>query len=134
MFKPVLGTIALALIGLFGYYFLTDSSGKSAKERAADAGRHVLDTAKDTAAGGAIKTKLIAALGVDTMRLIHVWYDNGQVVVYGLAPTGVDADRLMSLVRDVPGLKHVEVFVQERPAYVGSAAAPPAETEPAPNP
>ncbi len=120
MLKPIMGTVVLALVGLFGYYFLTDSSGKTAGERAQDAGRHVFDTAKDTAAGGAIKTKLVAALGVDATRMLHVWYDNGQVIVYGLAPKGLDPEKLKALVQDVPGLKGVDVLIQERPDFVGA--------------
>lgn len=123
MLKPIMGTVVLALVGLFGYYFLTDSSGKSAGERAQDAGRHVFDTAKDTAAGGAIKTKLVAALGMDATRMLHVWYDNGQVVVYGLAPKGLDAEKIKALVHDVPSLKSVDVLIQERPDFIGSNAA-----------
>lgn len=130
MLKPIMGTVVLALVGLFGFYFLTDSSGKTAGERAQDAGRHVFDTAKDTAAGGAIKTKLVAALGLDATRLLHVWYDNGQVIVYGLVPHGLEADRVKALVQDVPGLKSVDVLIQERPGFVGSGAAAAGETKP----
>lgn len=128
MIKGVAGTVVLALVGLFGYYYLTNSSGKSGQDRAKEAGLHVLDTAKDTAAGGAIKTRITAALGMDAARLLHVWYDDGRVIVYGLAPAGIDEARIRSLVGDVPGLQSVEILVQTRPDYVviggaGSAGA-----------
>jgi hypothetical protein len=123
-------TVVLALAGLFGYYYLTDSSGRSGQERAKDAGLHVLDTAKDTAAGGAIKTRLTAALGMDASRLLHVWYDDGKVLIYGLAPAGVDEPRIRGLLSDVPGLSSVEILIQPRPDYVTAAlsggGAPPA--------
>lgn len=134
MIKGIVGTVLLGLVGLFGYYYLTDSSSKSGQERATDAGLHVLDTAKDTAAAGAIQTRLTAALGIDATRLLHVWYDDGRVIVYGLAPAGMDEQRIRSLLSDVPGLTSVEILVQERPDYVSGAASaggpPPAARKP----
>ena len=120
MFRAALGTVVLALAGLFGYYYFTDSSNRSGQERARDAGLHVLDTAKDTAAGGAIKTQLTAALGMDAARMLHVWYDDGRVIVYGLAPEGFDEQRIRALLSGTPGLTNIEILVQPRPGYVSS--------------
>jgi hypothetical protein len=119
--KGIAGTVLLGLVGLFGYYYLTDSSGKSGQERAKDAGLHVLDTAKNTAAGGAIQAALTTALGMDATRLLHVWYDDGRVVVYGLAPAGTDEKRIRTLLSEVSGIKSVEILIQERPDYVSVA-------------
>lgn len=133
MFRAGLATLVLGLGGLFGYYFLTDSSGKSGQERAKDAGMHVLDTAKDTAVGGAIKTSLTAALGMDGASLLHVWYDDGKVIVYGLTPPGIDEERLRGLLKDVPGLTTVEILIQPRPEYVSDRTAPSAQPPASPN-
>lgn len=128
MLKPIIGTVGLALVGLFGYYYFTDAGGTQG-ERAEKAGMRVLDTAKDTTAGGVIKTRLTAALGLDAARLVHVWYDDGHVIVYGLAPESVTADGIRSLVKDIPGVKEIEVLIQARPALTPGGTtteAPPA--------
>lgn len=120
MLKAIIGTVVLALAGLFVYYYFADSSGRSSEERARDAGRQVLDTARDTAGGGAAKAQLTAALGMDASRMLHVWYDDGRVIVYGLAPEGVDEQRIRSALANVPGVSSIEVMIQPRPGYVSS--------------
>lgn len=143
MFRAIFGTAFIAGLGLFGYYFLTDSSGRSAADKAKDAGMNVVSDAKDSGAALLIQGRLMTAFGMDAMRLVHVYYDNGHVIVYGLAPESIDVDAVERTVREIPGaVSQVEILFLPRPATVqprASSAGPTgqaggdAPTEPQPD-
>lgn len=129
MFRAVLGTTIVAGLGLFGYYFLTDSTGRSATDKAKDAGMNVVSDAKDSGAALLIQGRLMTAFGMDAMRLVHVYYDDGHVIVYGLAPESIDVDAVEKTVREIPGaVSDVEIMLLPRPASVHVRGASSART------
>lgn len=121
MFRSAIVTALLIGGGLFGYYFLTDRSGASATDRARSAVGQVGDLAKDTGEGLMVQARLTARWGMDAMKYVHVYYNDGAVIIYGLAPAHVKGDELSVAAREVPGVRTVEVLVQERPATMNPA-------------
>ncbi|MFN0136786.1 MAG: BON domain-containing protein [Phycisphaerae bacterium] len=115
MFRSAIVTVVLAGAGLFGYYFVTDRTDRPAGEKARSAAGQVGDLAKDTGAGMVVQARLTARYGVDATRFIHTHYDDGAVVVYGLAPVEMKADEVAEIIKAVPGVKSVDVRIGERP-------------------
>lgn len=121
----VLGVLVLG--GLFAYYYLTDSSGRSGEEKAKSALERVGDTVKDRTAASAVRAKLAADFGVKTAEFLHVYFDDGTAVVYGLVPDSVSAEAIQKSIGSVPGVKTVIVRVLPRPTEIkvdGGSAAP----------
>ena len=115
MIRSAVVTVVLAGAGLFGYYFMTDRSERPAGEKARDAAGHVGDLAKDTGAAMVVQARLTARYGIDATRFVHVHYDDGAVIVYGLAPVEMKADEVTEIVKVVPGVSSVDVRIGERP-------------------
>lgn len=138
MLRGILVTTVVAGAGLFGYYFLTDATGRSTADKAKDAGMNVVSDAKDSGAAMLIQGRLMTAFGMDAMRLVHVYYDDGHVIVYGLAPESLDAAAVEKTVQELPGgVTDVQVLLQPRPALVharGASAIPVAANEKAAKP
>lgn len=138
MIRSVVLTVILAGGGLFGYYFLTDRSERPNGDKARDAAVQVGDAAKDTGAAVLVQARLTARFGMDAMRYLHVRYDDGAVVVYGLAPRHVAADALVETVRAIPGVTSVQALIHELPESMtrdsahGVAAAPSEQAPAAP--
>lgn len=126
MIRSLIGVGVIVLGGLFAYYYLTDSSGKSGAEKARSAVERVGDNVVDRGAASAVRAKLAADFGVDAARFLHVYYDEGTAVVYGLAPQSVTAEAIRAKVAAVPGVKTTVVRVLPRPAEMTSAAGAPA--------
>ena len=135
MVKSGLALTALGLLAMFGYFFVTAPANQSGTDRAKDAAVRLGDTVKDQGAASVVSARLKAGLGLDGSRFLHVYYDDGAVLIYGLAPADVTAERLTSLAREVPSVTSVEVQILPRPEYLNAKPAPeatpetPAETE-----
>jgi len=121
MFRSAIVTLLLIGSGLFGYYFFTDRSGAPAADRARNAAGQLGDLAKDTGEGLMVQARLTARWGTDAMKYVHVYYNDGALVIYGLAPAHVKPDELITAAREVPGVKSVDVLVHERPAAMDRA-------------
>ncbi|QOJ15537.1 MAG: hypothetical protein HRU75_13190 [Planctomycetia bacterium] len=136
MFRSAMLVMILLGGGLFAFYFLTDARGKSGGERAADALSRVGDAAMDQGIAGAAKGRLAVCYGIDGVRFLHTWFDEGRLLVYGMAPPQVTPDQIAAEVRVLPGVREVEVQVTPRPGYLSgtSATATHATDIPAPKP
>jgi osmotically-inducible protein OsmY len=135
MIRSGIAVVAVGLVGLFGFYFLTDSSERSHADKAKDAALQVGDTVRDKGVAGLVQVRLATQFGLDATRFLHVYYDEGRVVVYGMAPESLDLEKLRTEVSKVSGVSEVEVLVNTRPAYIeplkgfGSGEQAPGETE-----
>jgi osmotically-inducible protein OsmY len=130
MMKSIVVVVCLGLAGLFGYYYLQDSSGRAVGDKAADAMRSVGDKVRDEGVAGMVKVRLASKFGLDATRFVHVHFDEGEVLVYGLTPAAITADQLQGEAQQVPGVTSVQVLISTRPAEFDAAApapgAPPA--------
>lgn len=130
MVKSIVVVMCLGLAGLFGYYYLQDSSGRAVGDKAADAMRSVGDKVRDEGVAGMVKVRLASKFGMDATRFVHVHYDEGKVLVYGLTPAAVTAEQIKAEAQQVPGVTHVEVQVSTRPAeFDAPPPAPPAAVQ-----
>ena len=123
MVRSSLAVVALGLLAMFGYFWITASSDQSNTDRAKEAVARVGDTVKDQGAASLISARLKAGLGLNEARFLHVYYDDGETVVYGMAPEGVSNDRIAALAREVPGVQHVDVQVLPVPASLSPDAS-----------
>jgi hypothetical protein len=120
MIRSLIGVSVVVLGGLFAYYYFTDSSGKSGAEKAKAAAERVGDNVVDHTVAGAVRAKLASDFGVEAARFLHVYFDEGTIVVYGLAPQAVSPESIRSKVAAVPGVKTTVVRVLPRPAEMTS--------------
>lgn len=118
MMRSGVTVVAVGLVGLFGYYFLTDHSGQSNKQKAKNAAVQVGDAVRDKGVATLVSARLTAKFGMDAMRFVHTYYDDGHALVYGLVPASVTADALGEEAAKVVGVKQVDVLVQPRPALI----------------
>ncbi|MBK8915811.1 MAG: hypothetical protein IPM64_14675 [Phycisphaerales bacterium] len=123
MLRSALLVMILLGGGLFAYYFLTDTRGRPSGERATDALSRVGDAAMDQGIAGAAKGRLAVCYGIDGVRFLHTWFDDGRLLVYGIAPAGVSAEQIAAEVRALPGIREVEVQITSRPIYLSGASA-----------
>jgi len=131
MFRSGAAVAAIALVGLFGYYFVTDTGKQSKVERAKSAAAQVGDTVRDKGVASLVDVRLKAKFGLDATRFLHSYYDNGRVVVYGLVPDGIDLARIHEEALKVTGVREADVFVSPRPAFITPLKALPAKSAPA---
>lgn len=125
MIRSLLTLVLLAGLAAFGYFYFSGGSGGSQSDRLADAARQTGDAAMDQGLSMLVKTRLATAVGLSLSRFLHVWSDNGKVLVYGLLPEGVSPELIRSAVRGLPGVTEVDVRVAARPAYVDGSTPPP---------
>ena len=99
MIKSTIAVLALTCIGLVGYFYVADKSPDSREQRAKRAVSKATDTvvkATDSVVegtiSGAVKTRLLTTLGLDTARFLHVTNRDGRIVVYGLLGPGALSD------------------------------------------
>jgi len=118
MIKRGVAVLGAALVGLFGYYFLTDRSDRPNAEKARSAAVQVGDAVRDTGVAGLVDVRLKSKFGFDATRFLHYYYDEGRVVVYGLAPAGVEAEQLRNEALGVTGVREAEVYVHPRPEFI----------------
>lgn len=122
MIKAVVATTLLTGVGLFAYFYFTDRSdapvGEKARRAASSVGNVVVDQGIAAGVSGALK----ATLGTGKARFLHVFNDDGHVVVYGMAAAGVSDKAIAEVARKFPGVKHVEVRLTQVPEHMQSAA------------
>lgn len=134
MIRSLLTLVLLAGLAAFGYFYFSGGSGGSQSDRLADAARQTGDAAMDQGLSMLVKTRLTTAVGFSLARFLHVWSDNGKVLVYGLLPEGVSPELVRSAVRGLPGVTEVDVRIATRPTYLDGPSAAPAAAAPAPQP
>ncbi len=130
MVRMALATVALGLLGLFGYFYAT-GSGEHGNERAREAAWQVGGTVKDQGVQQMVWARLAAKYGLDGARFLHVHYHEGKVLIYGLLPAGAAPQQLAGEVDELPGVREVEVQTLPRPAYLEPPASQPAVAPPA---
>ena len=125
MMRSGLAIVALGLLALFGYFFMTSSREQSGAERVKQAAVQVGDTVVDQGVAGLVRGRLATTFGLDGARFLHVHFDQGRVLIYGLLPPEVSAEELAAVVREVPKVDEVDVQAMARPAYLNA----PSESE-----
>ena len=121
MMRSGVTVVAVGLVALFGYYFVTDHSGQSGKQKAKNAAMQVGDAVRDKGVATLVSARLTAKFGIDAMRFVHTYYDDGHALVYGLVPAGLKAEALGPEAAKVVGVKQVDVLVQPRPDFVAGS-------------
>jgi osmotically-inducible protein OsmY len=119
MIRSGIAVVLVVLLGLFGYFLLTDTSGRTRGEKAKDAAVRVGDTVVDQSVAAAVRVALLGKFKHDA-RFLHVYHADANILVYGLLPATVSVEDVTAVARKVPGVEQVEVLVRARPAYVGA--------------
>ena len=127
MVRTGLAVVAVGLLALFGYFYVTSPAEQGGAERAKGAAAHVGDVVVDQGLAGLVRARLTTAFGLEAARYLHVRADDGHVLVYGLRPPSIAVEALVARARGVPGVKEVDVQTLEWPEYL--QAAPPAESD-----
>ena len=122
MIRSAIAIFLVVLLALFGYFLLTDSSERTRGEKAKDAAARVGDTVMDQSVGGLVSGALLAEFKREA-RFLHVHYDDGQVVIYGLMPDTLSVEDVAAVARKVPGVEQVEVLVRSRPAHLAGGGS-----------
>jgi len=118
MIRSGIAVLSLTALGLFGFYFATNRSAESNVDKAKSAGLQVLDTAKEKGVSLLVDGRLKSQFGFEATRFLHTYFDDGRLIVYGMAPVGVDLQELHDVVAKVAGVGQVDVLVTTRPAHV----------------
>ena len=131
MIRVGLASIALGLLGVFAYFFATAPGEQGTGERARQAAVETKDAVVDQGVAGLVRARLMRKYGLDGARFLHVYFDDGKVLVYGLLPPSATAEQIAGEADEVPGVREADVQAVPRPAYLGSSPAAPA-AEPTP--
>ena len=123
MMRSLVAVGVLGFVGLFGYFYVTNSTDMSGTEKAKDAIARVGEKFLDEGIASAVAVRLKGKFGLGATRFLHVYHDAGTVTVYGLAPAGITAERLETEARGIPGVKNVQVLLQPLPEYLLATAA-----------
>lgn len=118
MMRSLVAVGVLGFVGLFGYFFVTNSTDMSGTEKAKDAIARVGDKVLDEGLASAVAVRLKGEFGLGATRFLHVHHDEGTVTVYGLAPADITVERLETLARGIPGVKNVQILLQSLPEYL----------------
>ena len=118
MIKSGLAVTAVALAGLFVYFYTSRSEGVSRSDKAKQAALDVGDAIRDKGVAGLVDMRLKTKFGLDATRFVHTHYNEGNVLVYGLVPANVDLQLLLDEAAKVPGVAAVELLIQPRPDYI----------------
>lgn len=138
MIRGTIAVLVLLLLGAVGYYMYRDTSERSNVEKAQAAAERVGEKVVDQGVAGLVKVRLGKELGIDAARFLHVHHDHGRTLVYGIVAPSIDAERIRSVVSDVPGVKDVDVRVMQRDDTTDAALGgetlgdPQGEDDPAP--
>jgi hypothetical protein len=139
MIKSGIAVATLALAGLFVYFYTANRADVSRSDKAKQAVIEVGDAVRDKGLAELVDVRLKTKFGLDATRFLHTYYDEGRVVVYGMAPVGIDLQALHDEAAKVPGIVTAEVLVQTRPDYIaplpsitGGKSEPQSETGTAP--
>jgi len=139
MIKSGIAVAAVALAGLFVYFYAANSAEVSRSDKAKQAAIEVGDAVRDKGVAGLVDMRLKTKFGLDATRFLHTYFDEGNVVVYGLVPADTDLQLLHDEAAKVPGVAAVELLIQTRPDYIaplpsitGDEPEPQPEAESAP--
>ncbi len=139
MIKSGIAVTALALAGLFVYFYTARCESVSRSDKAKQAALDVGDAVRDKGVASLVGVRLKAKCGLDATRFLHTYYNEGTVVVYGLVPVATDLQLLHDEAAKVPGVSAVELLIQVRPDYIAPLPSitrggpePRPETEPEP--
>lgn len=134
MIKSGVVLAAVALAGLFVYFYAAQPAEISSSDKAKQAAREVGDAFRDTGVAGLVDVRLKTKFGIDATRFLHTYYDNGHIILYGLVPGSIDQQTLHDEAAKVPGVIDVQLLLQPRPASIkalpsltGGQSASPAE-------
>jgi len=128
MIRTGLAIFAVGLLGLFGYFFVTAPEAPDSTERAKHAAGQTKDVVVEQGVAGLVRAQLIAEYGLDGARFLHVYSNDGHVLIYGLLPRGITGAALSAGAQRVPGVRTVDVQAVVRPAYVNEV--PPTDSSP----
>ncbi len=131
--RKVMAVGVVALLGLFGFYYMKNQGGGTAEEKAKSALQQVADKVRDTGLASLVKTKLVANFG-EKARFLHVFYDEGTVVVYGLYPATLTSDEIYGIASKVRGVETCQVIVSPLPEVAAPAPTPAPADPPATTP
>lgn len=120
MIKSGIAVGVVALAGLFVYFYAANSAEVSRSDKAKQAAIDVVDAARDKGVAGLVDMRLKTKFGLDATRFVHTYFDEGNVVVYGLVPADVDVQVLHDEAAKVPGVTAVELLIQPRPDYIAA--------------
>ena len=142
MIKSGVAVGVVALAGLFVYFYAANPRDVSRSDKAKQAAMDVGDAVRDKGVAGLVDMRLKTKFGLEATRFLHTYFNEGNVVVYGLVPTEVDVQVLHAEAAKVPGVAAVELLVQTRPDYIAALPSitghapesPPATEPPAENP
>jgi hypothetical protein len=118
MIKSGIAVAVVALAGLFVYFYAANPADVSRSDKAKQAAIEVGDAVRDEGVAGLVDVRLKAKFGLDATRFLHTYFDEGRLVVYGLAPAGMDLQLLHDEAAKVPGVATVELLIQTRPDYI----------------
>lgn len=131
MLRSAIAVVVLVAIGLIGFFYVKDQRNvpPSDKARAAvtSAGQVVVE--EGVALG--VRGQLVAALGREATRFLHVYNQDGHILIYGLLGPSPSIEVLEAEARKVPGVKDVQVLVIARPETLSPPAEEAAPTDPA---
>jgi len=134
MIRSVVTLAVVVLVGLFGFYFLTDRSERDNVEKAKDAGRNVVDTVRDQGAASLVSVRMTSTFGMEATRFLHVYYNDRHAVIYGMAPDTLTPEAIVTLATNVTGVDSAEAHIQPLPTSLQTAERElkPADTSAAP--
>ena len=118
MIRTGLAIVALGLLAVFGYFFVTASGQRGQAERAKHAAVETKDAVVDQSVAGFVRARLATKYGLDGARFLHVYFDEGRVLVYGLLPPNATAEQIAAEADEVPGVRDAEVRALPRPEYL----------------
>lgn len=130
MIRSAVLVLILVVAGLFGWFYVRSDSTQDSGRRARDAAGEIGDVVMDKGMAGLVHARLVTKLGYESAAFLHVYHDDGRVIVYGLLPETVDPQVVIEEVSSTPGVKAVELLVQPRPAGMVSVISRPAAGEP----
>jgi osmotically-inducible protein OsmY len=120
MIRTAVAILVLAVLGLFGYFYVSDKGNDDAGDKAKRALYQAGDVVADKGLETAVKVRLTASIGFDASRFLHVYNNDGRVLIYGLVPDEVSQEQIVKQAEQVPGVKSAEVMLLSRPAYLTS--------------
>ena len=118
--RKVMSILVIGLLGLFGFYYMKNTGDGTAEEKAKSAFGQVVDKVRDTGVASLVKTKLVANHGTEKTRFLHAFYDDGQILVYGLVPESLTGDQIFEIASKVKGVQGTQVIVSPLPDFAAA--------------
>jgi|GEM_PF-2605251 len=137
MIKSGIAVTTLAAAGLFVFFFASNSDDVGNADKAKQAALDVGDAVRDKGVAGLVDLRLKTKFGFEATRFLHAYFDQGAVVVYGMAPESLDSEAIRAEAAKTPGVDAAEVLIHPRPASItplpsltGDKPGAPTETAP----